>query len=100
MKFTARDEYRVILFKKKLRNLIGAPWLRFYSSIGRCHICIMANDFKVQDFPQVMTLLKREGIDFKKQLWWDEEKVYSLNIPIDQEALPERADLKKLRARK
>jgi hypothetical protein len=94
-----RDEYRVTLFKKELRKIIRAPWARFYYSKGGCHICIDAVSFGRENLATVPQELTRAGIEFvidrdpfgfyrdKPEL---ERPIWSVNIPIDQAALPER----------
>lgn len=88
------DEYRVSLFKKKLRNIIGAPWLRFYFSKGKCHLCFKAWDLGYEHSEEnvriAMADLTLAGVEFKtdKRLFGD--GIWSVNIPIDQEQLPER----------
>lgn len=88
------DLYRVNLFKKKLREIIGAPWLRFYWSKGKCHLCIRVTDFKNyrEVGPDLMQILKSARIDFKTDYWPSilGGALRGINIPIDQEALPER----------
>lgn len=81
---------RITLFKKKIRESLGTPWLRFYTSIGGCHICILCRDFRREDVPQVINRLKSSKVDFFTDSWgWDENSIRSINIPIDQDALPE-----------
>lgn len=86
------DGYRTTLFKRRLREVIGAPWLRFYFSKGKCHLCVEAHDFKKEDVPRVIQSLKRSGIDFNLSHWPEilGGKIWTINIPIDQAALPER----------
>jgi hypothetical protein len=86
------DLYRVNLFKKKLREIIGAPWLRFYWSKGRCHLCIEAHDFVHEDITEVIRDLKNAAIEFKLIPWGSifGNTLRLISIPIDQEALPER----------
>jgi hypothetical protein len=87
------DEYRVNLFKKKLRaELPEVDGLRFYRSKGRCHLILVAIRYNdPEGFTQyVSDRLKRAGISFSENKWWDGVRTHSLSIPIDQEALPER----------
>jgi hypothetical protein len=86
--------YRITLFKKKLRDIIGAHWLRFYYSKGRCHLCIMASDLGDKNTQLVIKRLKKGRIEFELDDWGDYSKMFgsgirSICIPIDQEALPE-----------
>lgn len=92
------DEYRVVLFKKKLRDIMGTPWLRFYNSIDRSHL-VVDHRIRREDFPEVIEDLRRAGIDHivKRNpygLYSDrpehEQPIWYVSIPIDQEALPER----------
>jgi hypothetical protein len=84
-------DYRVTLFKKKLREIIGAPWLRFYWSKGRCNLCIEVHDFMTEDVPSVIQDLKNSRIDFKLVTWGSVfgDTLRNISIPIDQEALPD-----------
>lgn len=86
------DNYRVLLFKKKIRSLVRVPWLRFYWSKDKSHMCILARDFKSEDFESVTNSMRQNKIDFKMSFWelFGESIPYSMDIPVDQEALPER----------
>jgi hypothetical protein len=89
------DAYRTTLFKRHIRKQLGAPWLRFYFSIGKCHLCIEVRDFMPEDRPLVLQDLKRAGIDFNVSRWSEMssffgDEIRTINIPIDQAALPER----------
>lgn len=89
------DVYRVNLFKKELRRILGAPWLRFYFSKDGCHICLEKRDIGEENVETMVQILKRNCIDFKVCRWSETtdffgDIVRSINIPIDQEGLPER----------
>lgn len=89
-----RDEYRITLFKKKLREIIGCDWVRFYNSKGKCHLCITSIHFGQDNIALAAEYLRQGGIEFKvtRGLFSEEDgRIWSLNIPIDQEALPERS---------
>lgn len=99
-----RDEYRVTLFKKKLRSILGADWVRFYNSKGMCHLVIHRNEFAEDGIKGVPPILARARIDYKINriplgIWADlpevERPIFSISIPIDQAALPERARTRK-----
>lgn len=87
------DVYRVTLFKRKLREILGAGWVRFYYSKGRCHLCIMSDHIGEENCEAAIRILKRNRIEFKVQryeFWPLEPRIRAISIPIDQEALPER----------
>lgn len=93
------DEYRVTLFKKKIRELFPEiKGLRFERSRGRCHLIlpIRWRYYKYADeiFDLILRRFKEHQIEAEpKQMFtfrdvrpkWD-----YITIPIDQEALPER----------
>ena len=93
------DQYRVTLFKKELRKIIGAPWTRFYFSKGKCHLCIEGYSFGQNNLKIAIDRLRQGKIDHKVErdifgMEQDkpehERRIWSVSIPIDQEALPER----------
>lgn len=93
-----RDEYRVTLFKKNLREIMGTPWMRFYNSIDRSHL-VIDQGVRREDFPAIIEDLRRAGIVHivKRNpygLYDDrpesEQPIWYISVPIDQEALPER----------
>lgn len=89
------DEYRVSLFKKKLRaELPDIGGLRFYRSKGRCHLVIDTwRYYGCEDElgRYVSERFKRAGIEFKEDRHsWGTQKLHAICIPIDQAALPER----------
>jgi hypothetical protein len=87
------DEYRVNLFKKKLREILEAPWVRFYWSIGGGHLCIDAYQVGPLGLENAAELLKRAGIEFRTTRRYSrllENQFDGISIPVDQAALPER----------
>lgn len=91
---TVSLKYRTTLFKRKLREIIGAPWLRFRSAKGPGHMIIWLGDFMDKDRDKVAPLLKSARIEFEAKClfdWDDPKRPTYLTIPIDQEALPETA---------
>jgi hypothetical protein len=91
----AVDEYRVSLFKKKIRiELPEVGGLRLYRSKGRCHLVInmwryYGNEDEVGRY--ISSQFKRSGIEFKEDRYsWGTQKLHSICVPIDQAALPER----------
>lgn len=91
---TGVDEYRVSLFKKKLRaELPEIGGLRFGRSKGRCQLII--EPWRYNDGAAVIQYvserLSQERIEFHpmKMFNWSECWDY-IRIPIDQAALPER----------
>lgn len=102
------DEYRVSLFKKKIRDLVPKwNWIRFVRSNGRCSLII---EISRHFYPRsesaevanlVMGRLRENGIEFKPYPCPLHELLYPgipkedvpvsyVSIPIDQAALPER----------
>ena len=94
------DEYRVGLFKKKIREALPeVKDLRFERSKGRCNLIIPVRwryyNHVDEVFDLILGRLKEHGIDAEpKQMFsfrhengpkWD-----YITIPIDQAALPER----------
>lgn len=57
------DLYRVGLFKKELRNILGAPWVRFYWSKDRQHLCLTGWHMGDENIEIAERLLKRARID-------------------------------------
>lgn len=103
MKKVNFDEYRVTLFKKKLRAILGQmKGIRFGRSNGRCHLILdvswryFSNRDVVSKY--VFNTLKHHGISFvPKTMRWNESETVDagfpvdyFSIPIDQDALPER----------
>lgn len=95
------DNYRVGLFKKELRNILGAPWVRFYWSKDRQHLCLTRWHMGDENIEITEMLLKRDRIDIKvfrdsyglHRAFGNPKKIPeidSISIPIDQDALPER----------
>lgn len=96
------DPYRVFLFKKKIRAanpLIEG--IRFRSSINGENLIFEPNRYIESDKVTEMfaKALSQEGIDFEikrnpfglySDRPFDEQPVWYIRIPIDQEALPER----------
>ena len=97
------DNYRVNLFKRKLREILGLQNVRFYWSVGKCHLipdldCFVAWHKDTKFISDMMHRLKREGIEFVvlrdrfgiQKRFGHEPQIDALLIPIDQPALPER----------
>lgn len=96
---TKWDEYRVTLFKKKIREALPLMrGIRFRRSKGRCNLILdvkwryYSNAEEVMDY--VLTGLKSSGIEgeAKDMFDWHPERrpLDYVTIPIDQAALPER----------
>lgn len=94
-----RDEYRVTLFKKELRTILGADWIIFYNSTGRQHLCItryQVGDKNVGIIPNILSMARIEHSIVRDQFGFYRDEPERLRpidqiiIPIDQEALPER----------
>ena len=89
------DEYRVSLFKKKIRAVLPEiPRIRFERSIGRCNLIINLNvsrKYAKQVSEFILSKLKANGIEAKAEAMFDcfPGPDY-ITIPIDQAALPER----------
>jgi hypothetical protein len=96
MKTPEWDEYRVSLFKKKIRALLPQmQGIRFERSKGRSHLILPikwryythANEV----FEYVLTNLKANGIEAEaKSMFRHFSGPDYITIPIDQAALPER----------
>lgn len=98
------DKYRVTLFKQKIRASIpGGSSIRFDSSRDGSHLHIklfMRYYGKQNEVAALISKhLQRKRIDHKIvkdpfNLYWDwpenEKPAFSVSIPVDQEALPER----------
>lgn len=88
------DLYRVNLLKKKIREITDAPWLRFYWSGDRSHICLKKFLVGEENLALIMHELRAAGIEFQvlhwDHPWFEINDVRGISIPIDQEALPER----------
>ena len=89
------DEYRVMLFKKKIREALPKMrGIRFGRSVGRCNLIMdikwryYSNADEVMDY--VLSRLKADGIEAesKSMFTWSPKLDY-VTIPIDQDALPE-----------
>lgn len=91
------DEYRVMLFKRKIRAILPElQGLRFERSIGRCNLIIPFRFHYYEHADEVLELimrrLKENGIEGEAKAMFDwHSKPDYVTIPIDQEALPERA---------
>jgi hypothetical protein len=92
------SEYRVTLFKRKIREIIGADWIRFYYSKGKCHLCIGYPYLDGDNATVFVNRLSSARIEHKvnrdiyglyRDLPYLERPIGSISIPIDQEALPE-----------
>lgn len=90
------DEYRVMLFKKKIREALPMMrGIRFGRSKGRCHLIMDIKWRYYSNAEEVMkyalTGLKAAGIEgkAKSMFGWSPVLDY-ISIPIDQAALPER----------
>lgn len=84
--------YHAIKFKKQLKEILGADWLRFYWSSGKTHLCLKKWDIGEKNIPIAISILQENGIDFVLQKWgvpFDSGDIHSINIPIDQEAFPQ-----------
>lgn len=96
MSTEAFDEYRVTLFKKKIRAVIpGGEQIRFERSVGRVNLIIdiwrYGRDNRKNTIRILETSLRKAGIEYEiKGMVRDEDQDY-FTIPIDQAALPERA---------
>lgn len=102
------DEYRVTLFKKKIRGILPEfEGLRFNRSLGKCHLIIDLSwrygpDVAEEYGAVIMAKLKSNGIQAQEQrdryglskLFGGKERLDCIGIPIDQEALPERRGVK------
>lgn len=97
------DQYRVQLFKKKIRDLNSREIesIRFQTSVGRCHLVFDPTRYRDEEkVAEIFTRnISRAGIDFivKRNpfgLYSDrpveKQPIWYISIPIDQEALPER----------
>lgn len=90
------DEYRVSLFKKKLRETLPAmSGIRFGRSKGRCHLIldIRWRYYSISEkvFEYALAQLKNAGIQAEAKAMFDwGSKMDYIAIPIDQAALPER----------
>lgn len=90
------DEYRVNLFKKKIREAlpeIGA--LRFERSKGRCNLIIDVRGRYYSHADEVFNLIierfrEHEIVAEMKSMFSFSDKPDYITIPIDQAALPER----------
>lgn len=80
---------RVYLFKRNLRQIIGAPWLRFEWSVGRTALIVNLFRFYREDRAGVIRRLRSAGIEFQEMRMCESWPPTYLSIPIDQEALPE-----------
>lgn len=97
------DEYRVKLFKKKLREIFNADWVRFYWSKDRSHLCLTDWHHGKENLILMRQDLKKAGIEFEdkydsfgiQEMFGKEPELDGLSIPIDQEALPERSNKSK-----
>lgn len=101
------DEYRVNLFKIKIRESCPEVKLRFYWSKDRCHLVLKigheyypreiaeeVGDYVMKQFKvfgieakenrDPLGIWRRSGLSLKRLPLW------SISIPIDQAALPER----------
>jgi len=94
------DEYRVTLFKKKIRAAIpGGEHLRFERSVGRVNLIFDIWRYRLDDRKNTTrileTALRKAGIEYEvRGMFRDEDQSY-FTIPIDQAALPERVRAKK-----
>lgn len=92
------DNYRVNLFKKKLREIFKADWVRFYWSKDREHLCLSGWHYGKANLLVMRILLRKAGIDFTEiydstgvaKMYGQEPELDCVLIPIDQDALPER----------
>lgn len=96
----AVSPYRIVLFKRKLREIVDIPWLRFYWSKGRQHLVIEMWSINEECHAELVARLRRARIDLKlnrspfgieldPELPEDKRRIWSISIPIDQDALPE-----------
>jgi hypothetical protein len=98
------DEYRVTLFKKKIRQVLpNMPNIRFNRSKGRCHLIIhISSRYRKEHCEEigayVIANLNKHGIEAKEKRdsfglarrFGYEPSLDYITIPIDQAALPER----------
>jgi hypothetical protein len=93
---TEWDEYRVNLFKQKIRAALPElRSLRFERSVGRSALIINVRwrYYRHADelFPFILGRLKRSGIDAEaKTMFSFSTRPDYITVPIDQAALPER----------
>lgn len=96
----AFDEYRVTLFKKKIRAVVpGGQNIRFERSVGRVGLIIdiwrYGRDNRKNATRILETSLRKAGIEYEIRGMFREEDQDYFAIPIDQAALPERVRAKK-----
>lgn len=97
------DQYREQLFKKKLRSLLSdrIEGIRFERSVGGTHIRIDPRRYiEPEAVAQIVErTFRNNGIEYilKRNPWGfysdrpvEEQPVWYISIPLDQEALPER----------
>jgi hypothetical protein len=90
------DKYRVNLFKKKIRGLVPTiEKVRFLFSIGGTHLIFEHERYTDPEYVRKIfsEALNREQIEFQLLCPWPKwfPKHTYFSIPIDQDALPERA---------
>lgn len=89
------DQYRVFLFKKKIRELVpDVAKVRFTKSVGGTHLIFEHERYKDPKAVKEIFVeaLNRECIEYDIRCPWPDwfpNHTY-FSIPIDQEALPER----------
>ena len=105
---TTFDDYRVNLFKKKIKSAINEVHeidrMRFSYSIGKTHLIFdpcryVEKDSVVEIVSKGLNrnsieyTIKRNPFGFYSDMPEDDQPVWYIKIPIDQEALPERKRL-------
>lgn len=95
------DQYRVTLFKKKIKASIpGGQHIRFRNSHDKSHLVIplymSCYGREIEMAELITSCLKRKRIDYLvnkcpfRFKFGNSDKPWSIAIPVDQEALPER----------